>query len=111
MYITRVLSHILILTIMFSNFAWAMDKCTLSLDEIDKVNSEKLIIQLSEEQDRISCDSSCVSYTKLFYINYLSSCIQFAHTQDNISFFIQGYNFSQTKPPTKPPKSIKTYLF
>lgn len=104
MLIRRIITQLLILTILFSNFAWAMDECALfqevSAQEISQISNPPL----DEDSENNSCDSRCIGHAKLLYISYRSPYIEFTDTKSNITFLLSFYHSAQGKPPTKPPK-------
>lgn len=117
MKITRFISLFLCLNILFSNMAWAMDECSLSVEfsthtvvQFDSANNSNGDIASHEQifTDETTadntCNTFCVGWTHLNYISYTTPVIDISKTHSNVIQRSFIYHFTQRKPPTEPPK-------
>jgi len=102
---------ILILNILFSNMAWAVDECSLtfgfSTQTLTSLNTDLITDYSYNEQDQASenyCNTPCVGWTHLNYVDYAASYFNINKEYNRIAPAVFIYYFNAPKPIIEPPK-------
>lgn len=110
MFMPRIIIPLLVLTILFSNMAWAMDECALFTD-ISGQNMSQVTNTPSEDGSvKSACDTYCIGWAQLLYISYLTSSINISNSHFDVILPPSFYHSLQHKPPTEPPASLSSFL-
>ena len=115
MFIRQLIINLLVLNIVLSNFAWAMDDCAYNFTNSDNIDilisSDQSAKNFSSDKDSdnsasstVSCDSHCFANIRLVYVAFDLTDIPFIDNHSNfISRQILWYSVN-TQPPVKPPR-------
>ncbi len=121
MFIRQLIIQLLVLNIVFSNFAWAIDECAYNFSDSNR--SEFLITadQFSNHYQRyddqlvdndadnststnVNCDSHCFANVQLIYVAFHLNDIQFLNNYSNINSRQVPWHSINAQPPVKPPR-------
>jgi len=92
---------LLIMTILFSNMAWAMDECALFTDISDQNMSQATNTPSEDGSVKSACDTNCIGWAQLLYISYRTSSIKISNSHfEVIPPHPSFYRSLQHKPPT-----------
>lgn len=105
MFMRRIMIQLLTLSILFSNIAWAMDECTWFTDVSGQDISQATTPPSDNGSVKSFCDSYCIGWVHLLYINYQTFSINtISHHFDGV-LHSSFYHSLQRKPPTEPPQA------
>ncbi len=115
MFIRQLIINLLVLNIVLSNFAWAIDECAY-----DFSNSDAIIFSISSDQSagnssldkdsdnnastNVSCDSHCFANVRLVYFAFDLTDIPFLDNHSTINSRQVNWHSVNTQPPVKPPR-------
>jgi len=104
MFNRRIIIPLLVLTLLFSNMAWAMDKCAL-LDKVSGQNISQITSTSADDgSESNTCNTFCVGWAQLLYISYRASLIKLGNNHLDVIPHPSFYHSLQRKPPTHPPQ-------
>ena len=105
MFIRLIITQLLTLSILFSNIAWAMDECSWFTNVSGQEMSQTATPPSDNGSVTGSCNSYCIGWIHLLYINYQASSINtITHHFDGMPKF-SFYHSLQRKPLTEPPQA------
>ncbi len=107
MRIRRIIIQLLILNILLSNFAWAVDDCAYLFDAPAQQNSSadnSSNDSAGDNSQNISCDSHCFANARLLYVSFTLPEIIFMDVQAVILYSSSNYHSVTGDTPGKPPK-------
>jgi len=95
---------LLIMTILFSNMAWAMDECAELTVVSEQSMSQAANISSDDGSENSSCDTYCIGWAQLLYISYCTSPTMTNNNHFDVIPHPSFYHSLQRKPPTAPPQ-------
>ena len=126
MFIRQLIINLLVLNIVFSNFAWAIDECAYDFSNSNSTEFLMTVDQLSNHQlsnhsqtcndqkvdkdadingsSNVSCDNHCFANVQLIYVAFHLNDIQFLNNYSNINSRQVPWHSINAQPPVKPPK-------
>ena len=107
--------QLLIVNILFSNLAWAVDECaylfnhsdqyaSVLVNQLDNASEDDTAINSSNTSTSLSCDSHCFANIRLTYVSYHLFDIHFVNSDTDITSIQRTYHSIQGQPPIKPPR-------
>ncbi len=116
MSVRQLIINLLVLNIVLSNFAWAMDDCAYNFtysDDIDiLISSDQPAKNASSDKDgdnsgssTVSCDSHCFANVRLAYVAFDLTDIPFLDNHSTINSRQDLWYSVNTQPPVKPPRA------
>ena len=100
----RFIIALLILTVVFSNMAWAMDVCVQHADLTEQSISPTTNTAPDNGSEYNSCDIFCHCCMQLLYISSHTSPVNTRNSHFAIIYTPSFYHSLQRKPPTEPPQ-------
>jgi hypothetical protein len=99
-----ILIPLLIMTILFSNMAWAMDECLLFADLSGQKVSQIADTPPKEDAKNTACDTLCYSWSQFLFIGYRTPSINISANHFDVVPQFSFYHSLRRKPPTEPPQ-------
>ncbi len=115
MSIRQLIINLLVLNIVLSNFAWAIDECAYDFSNSDAIefliSSDQSVGNPSSDKDSdnnssstVSCDSHCFANVRLVYIAFDLTDIPFLNNHSTINSRQVLWHSVNAQPPVKPPR-------
>jgi len=104
MFIRRIIISLLVMTLLFSNMAWAMDECAVFTDVSGQNISSAANTPSDDGSVNSFCYTHCIGWSQLLYISYSTSPINISNFQFDVIPPPSFYQSLQSKPPTEPPQ-------
>jgi len=100
----RIIIPLLVITILLSNMAWAMDECALLVNVSGQNISQVTNISTDDGSESNVCDTFCFGWAHLLYIRYRTPFIKISNSHFDVIPRPSFYHSLQRKPPTAPPQ-------
>ncbi len=121
MFPRQLIIQLLVLNIVFSNFAWAIDECAYdftnpgSSDFFISMDHNSGPYQIHNEQQtdndtdipgsfNVKCDAHCFANMRLIYIAFDFTTIQYINNHSFINYYPLPWFSVIAQPPVKPPR-------
>ena len=105
MFNRRIIISLLVMNILLSNMAWAMDECALLLNISGQNISQVANTPVDDVSESNACDTFCFGWAQLLSINYHTSFIKISNSHIDVILQPSFYHSLQRKPPTEPPQA------
>lgn len=122
MFTRQLIIQFLIVNILFSNFAWAIDECgylfdlstteqiTFQYDNpiADRASLKTDNLKQNNPDDNASnsaCDVNCSANIRLLYVSFSLPLVHFTAIDSTVNSMESSYHSIHDQPPVKPPRA------